>query len=326
MNPLRVLVLHSDVPPDAPPDELDTLAQADAIVEGLEANGHTASKAPFVADESHLRALLTSHRAAAIFNLVESVEGSGALSARVPYLFEQLGVAYTGATGRELELACDKPHTKRLIREAHLPTPDWSEPPKWRGFAEGVRYIVKSALEDASHGLDDGSVVTGLKCVRERAESCEQKFGGRWFAEKYVDGREFNVAVLEEDNGPRVLPLAEMTFQEWQAGRPKIVGYNAKWEEESFESTRTVRAFGVEEKEPVLASELRELAVRTWSLLGLSGYARIDFRVDTQTRPTILEVNPNPCLEPGAGFAAAAARSGIDYPALIERILAAAHR
>jgi D-alanine-D-alanine ligase len=326
MNPLRVLVLHSDVPPDAPPDELDTLAQADAIVGALESKGHRAATASFVADQSRLHGLVASHRADAIFNLVESVEGSGARSARVPYLFERLGVAYTGATGRELELAGNKPQTKRLIREARLPTPDWSEPPDWQGFAEAVRYIVKSALEDASHGLDDGSVVTGLERVRERAEFCEQKFGGRWFAEAYVDGREFNVAVLDDGGTPLVLPLAEMTFQEWQAGRPKIVGYNAKWEEESFESTRTIRAFGVEEEEPALASELRDLAVRTWSLLGLSGYARIDFRVDVETRPTILEVNPNPCLEPGAGFAAAAARSGIDYPALIERILAAAHR
>jgi D-alanine-D-alanine ligase len=102
------------------------------------------------------------------------------------------------------------------------------------------------------------------------------------------------------------------------------VGYVAKWHEDSFEATRTVRAFGLEQNEPELAAALRELAERTWRLLGLTGYARIDFRVDEQSCPTILEINPNPCLSPDAGFAAAAAQAGMTYPALIERIVRAA--
>jgi len=323
MKSRRVLVLHSDIAPDAPPDELDTLYQADAIVDALKATGHAPSRGIFVEDEDALRRLLDAHAADAIFNLVESIDGSGVLAARVPRLFERIGIPYTGAGSDELELTGDKSRAKSLIREASLPTPDWSEPPSWIGLSDGIRYIVKSSLEDASLGLDDASVVDSADGVRERAMLCTEKFGGRWFAEAYVEGREFNVAVLETNAKPHVLPLAEMTFQEWQRGRPRIVGYKAKWDDDSFESTRTVRAFGVEDAEQGLAAELRDLAIRTWNVLGLSGYVRIDFRVDTGGRPTILEVNPNPCLSPDAGFAAAAERAGISYPKLIEQILAA---
>ena len=323
MNPQRILVLHSDISPDAPPDELDTLDQVAAISDALATNGHSVLRAPFIDGESGLRSLVEANRIEAIFNLVESVDGSGAKSAFVPSLFERLGLPYTGATRAQLDLLCDKPRTKARLLQAGLPTPPWCEPPNWTGLESDVIYVVKSALEDASLGLDDASVVSGKDRVQARAEHCAQRFGGRWFAETYVDGREFNIAVLEGADGPRVLPLAEMTFQEWQPGRPRIVGYTAKWHDESFESTRTVRAFGVEEDEPQLAQELFSLAERTWRALDLSGYVRVDFRVGNDGRPTILEINPNPCLSTDAGFAAAAERVGLSYAALIERILSA---
>jgi D-alanine-D-alanine ligase len=99
------------------------------------------------------------------------------------------------------------------------------------------------------------------------------------------------------------------------------VGYRAKWDDDSFESTRTVRAFGIEDENPALASQLRELATRAWNLFGLTGYARVDFRVGKGHEPSILEINPNPCLSPDAGFAAAAELDGMPYPALMEHIV-----
>jgi len=213
--------------------------------------------------------------------------------------------------------------SKRMFRQAALPTPDWCEPPHWEGLQADARYIVKSADEDASVGLDDASVVAGSE-VPSRVEDCMGRFGGPWFAERYVDGREFNIAVLQEKDGPRVLPMAEMTFEEWPSARPKIVGYIAKWDDASFESTRTVRRFGVEEREPELALALRHYSECAWSLFKLAGTARVDFRVDTEGNPLLLEVNPNPGIAPDAGFAAAAARAGLSYADLIERIVRAA--
>jgi D-alanine-D-alanine ligase len=319
---MRILVLHSDVPPDAPPEDRDTLIAAGAISQALTSHGHQAPLVAFVPDLDVLRAQLAAHRPDVVFNLVEGIEGKGRLAHVAPSLLEEIGVPYTGTGADALIATGDKPGAKRLLRKAGLPTPDWSEPPVWEGLTPGC-WIVKAADEDASLGLDDGAVVEADK-VPDRAEDCAGRFGGPWFAERYVDGREFNVAVLEEAGAPRVLPMAEMTFEEWPAGRPRIVGYVAKWEEDSFESTRTVRRFGVEQREPGLARELRALAERAWSLFGCRGTARIDFRVDADEHPLILEVNPNPGIAPDAGLAAAAAQAGLSYADMIERIVKAA--
>lgn len=317
----HVLILHPDIAPDAPPEDLDTLVQVEAIEAALKARRFLVTKSAFTRDPDALAAVIRKRDADVVFNLVESVDGSGRESAIVPDMLDAVGIPYTGAGSIELAATCDKPLTKRMLRDAGLPTPDWAEPPDWEGLDERAPYIVKSAIEDASVGLDDDSVVTGAHKVRARAEACETQHGGRWFAEAYVHGREFNVAVLQQGDGPQILPLAEMTFQEWQPGRVRIVGYRAKWDDGSFDSTRTVRAFGLEASEPALAQELRDLARRTWNLLGINGYARIDFRVDEKGRPTILEINPNPCLSPDAGFAAAAERAGLSYDMLMAHIV-----
>jgi D-alanine-D-alanine ligase len=317
----HVLILHPDIAPDAPPEDLDTLVQVEAIEAALAARPFVVTKAAFTRDPDALADVVRNSGADVVFNLVESVDGSGRESAIVPAMLDALGVPYTGAGGIELAATCDKPLTKRMLRDAGLPTPDWTEPPDWEHLDDVTRYIVKSAIEDASVGLDDESVVAGAHKVRARAEDCEKRHGGRWFAEAYVHGREFNVAVLQQGDGAQILPLAEMTFQEWQPGRVRIVGYRAKWDDASFESTRTIRAFGLEDSEPALAAELRDLARRTWNLLGINGYARIDFRVDEKGRPTILEINPNPCLSPDAGFAAAAERAGLAYDDLMAQIV-----
>ena len=320
----RVLVLHSDVAPDAPPDELDTLYQADSIEAALAERGHVVARAAFVNDEPALAQLIRRHAPDVVFNLVEAVEGSGQRAVGVPGMLGRIGVPFTGADERALTVTGDKPRAKRAMRSAGLPTSDWWEPPDFEGLRSDARLIVKSALEDCSLGLDDGAVVQGAAATRARIAFCGREYGGRWFAESYIEGREFNIAVLQNGNRPQVLPLAEMTFQEWQPGRPRIVGYKAKWDDDSFESTRTVRAFGIEDENPVLAGRIRELASQAWDLFTLTGYARVDFRVTEQNEPLILEINPNPCLSPDAGFAAAAERVGLSYAELIERIVLAA--
>ena len=69
---------------------------------------------------------------------------------------------------------------------------------------------------------------------------------------------------------------------------------------------------------------MAELSEAAWRLFDLKGYARVDFRVSEEGEPFILEINPNPCLEPEAGLASAAKEAGIGYADLVERILAAA--
>ncbi len=322
---MRVLVLRSDVGADAAPDELDTLVTAKAITQALTQRGHQASDAAFVSEPAALRNAIERASADIVFNLVESVHGDGLLAALAPAMLEKHGVPYTGSGAACIALTTDKVLSKQVLRAAGLPTADWSEAPRWDGLEPEHRYVVKSVTEDASLGLDDCAVVRG-EGVPARAQASKERHGGRWFAEAYLEGREFNVAMLDDEHGARVLPIPEMRFEAWAQDRPRIVGYAAKWDEASDDAKTTVRAFGIEDEEPALARRLTDLALESWNLFRMRGYARIDFRLDAAGAPMILEANPNPCLEPQAGFAAAAARAGLSYSELVEHILHVGYR
>ena len=313
---MKILVLHSDIAADAPPEDLDTLIAANAVAEALTSRGYGVEQAPF--RQEMLTDILRATRPDIVFNLVEGVDGQGRLAPLAPQMLADLGVRFTGVSAKAMAVTNDKPLTKRMLREAGLATPGWAVPPDWAGL-DGGQWIVKAALEDASLGLDDGCVVAGPH-VLPRAADCLSRFGGSWFAERYVEGREFNIAVLDG----QVLPMAEMRFEQWPKGKPRIVGYDAKWEEDSSGWRGTVRAFGVESSEPELASKLKSACERVWKLFALSGFARVDFRVAEDGVPQILEINTNPCISPDAGFAAAAEEAGMSYGTLIEKIVQAA--
>ena len=317
---MRILVLHSDVPPDAPPEEIDTLTSAEAVAQALLKHGHAVSKAPFTTDVDRFTDLLARERADVVFNLVEGIDGIGALACIAPRMLDEAGAIYTGVDAVAMAVTSDKPLTKRKMRAAGIATADWYEPPDWHGLKDG-RYIVKSTLEDASVGLDDGCVVSGAEAVKRRAADSELRHGGKWFAEAYIDGREYNISMMQGPDGPIVMPLAEMRFDDWPADKPRIVGYGAKWDESLDINDQMVRVFDTEKNEPVLAAKLRSSCERAWNLFGFTGYVRVDFRVTPEGEPLILEINTNPCIAPDAGFAAAGAELGISYDQLIVKLV-----
>jgi D-alanine-D-alanine ligase len=313
-------VLHSDVPPEAPPEDQDTLIATEAVAGALARKGHGIARAAFRDDT--VAAILEVETPDLVFNLVEGVDGKGILAPAAPRLLAELGVPFTGASAEAMELTTHKPRTKERLRQAGLVTPDWSTPPGWPGL-DGRPWIVKAALEDGSIGLDEGCVVTGADAVKLRAIECQTRHGGEWFAEDYIEGREFNISLLGNARHVSVLPMAEMVFANWPSGQPRIVGYGAKWDEDSSGWKHTVRKFGVEKEEPELAAQLRQACEKVWRLFGLSGFVRVDFRVKNAL-PFVLEINVNPCISPDAGFAAAALEAGMDYDSLIENIVKAA--
>jgi D-alanine-D-alanine ligase len=130
-----------------------------------------------------------------------------------------------------------------------------------------------------------------------------------------------NLSLLAGVNGPEVLPPAEIRFDAYPPGKVRVVGYRSKWEEGSFEFNHTPRSFEFLPSDASLIAHLKELALKCWRLFNLRGYARVDFRVDPEGRPWILEVNANPCLSPDAGFSAATLRAGMTFPEVLKRII-----
>jgi D-alanine-D-alanine ligase len=320
---MRIVVLHLDLDSQAPPEIEDSILTARQIGEALTGRGHYVSLIPFDPNYESFERTVGAEKPDIVFNMVEHALGQDQLSAVAPAYLEQMGLRYTGGGAAAIVSTCDKPFAKEIMRAAKLPTPNWAVGPNWQGLKPDHRYIVKSSTEDASLGLDDTSVVFG-DAVPERARKYFLEYGGRWFAESYVEGREFNISIIEDEGKLRVLPLAEIRFVDWKPGKARIVGYSCKWDDSSEESTHTARCFGVEEEEPKLAAELSRLTRDAFTLFGNRGFARIDFRVDEEGRPLILEVNPNPSLDVDAGFAAACAEAGYDYGSALEKIIAAA--
>jgi D-alanine-D-alanine ligase len=233
----------------------------------------------------------------------------------VPALLESLGVPYTGCSPEALAATSHKVAAKKLLARADIATPALHG-----AAADGSSWIVKSVFEHASLGIDDTSVVRDAD-VRQAIEARRAELGGEWFAERFIDGRELNVAVIAAPEGARALPVAEIEFRGFPEGKPAIVGYAAKWHADSFECRNTVRSFSVE---AALAARAARLALECWELFALDGYARVDFRVDASGLLFVLEVNANPCLSPDAGFAAALEEAGVGYADAVGWLIAAA--
>jgi D-alanine-D-alanine ligase len=304
------------------PDESDTREVADAISASLVRQGARIDIVEVDLDFGVLEQLARD-KPHVVFNLFEATRGDAGLSYLPCAVLDHLGVPYTGAQTEAYFLTLAKTVTKRMLRASGLPTPDWW--PTGEGAESAERVIVKSDREHASYGMDAGSVVPG-RLARDEIAARQARFGGRFIAEAFVDGRELNVALLETGDGPQVLPVPEITFEGLPEGRPRIVDYEAKWDEASAVYKATSRRFGLEKAEPALARRVGDLARACWAAFGLAGYARVDFRVALSGEPMILEVNVNPCLAPNAGFAATAAEAGIGYDRLIALIVEAAAR
>jgi D-alanine-D-alanine ligase len=302
------------------PDEADTVIAAETIRDALGRLGYRSEIVHLGLDLGALSAL-AARRPALVFNLVEALAGDGTLAHLAPSALEHFGLAYSGGTAQSLRDTLSKTAAKRLLQSAGLPTPAWSL--DGTGLEGVERVIVKSIGEHASIGIDAGSVVAAGRAVEEIAAR-QVRFGGRFFAESYIGGREFNVAVFDDAEGPQLLPVAEIDFIDFADGRARIVDYAAKWEEESVAFANTRRNFDFPAADSPLLKRLGELALATWRTFDLSGYVRVDFRVDSMNKPWILEINVNPCLSPDAGFAAAAARAGMDYDEMIGCIVSTA--
>jgi D-alanine-D-alanine ligase len=333
---MQVAILHHAVSAGDGEDQRDVLDQVRSVAEALEALGHEAVSLACTLDLAALRERLLERRPDVVFNLVESLGGSDWLIPVVPALLDVLRLPYTGSATEAIFLTTQKLLAKQCLRAAGLPTPDWISPAS-AGVAAGANtrstamapsgspqgpWILKTVWEHASFGIEDGSLVTeaGVDWQALLARR-ERELGRPYFAEQYVEGREFNLSLLAGADGPQVLPPAEIDFSRLPAGKPRIVGYRAKWKTDSPEYHATPRRFDFAAADQALVDGLAELARSSWQCFGLRGYARVDFRVDQQGRPWILEINVNPCLSPDAGFAAALDRAGIPFSQAIARIL-----
>ena len=253
-----------------------------------------------------------------VFNLIESPPGRPYIHTDSTAVLELAGLPYTGSSPAALALSTDKIATRALLAsEGVAVAPGGRLDLERPGVLDRVSppWILKPALEDASIGLEGDPVCATREAALRRGADLMRRFPGQpVLVERYLSGREFNVSVLAGE----VLPIAEILYDGFPEGMSRVLGYDAKWDESSFAYIHTVRHFP--EEAPVL-EKVREMARASWRLCGLNGYARVDFRLDENDIPHVLEVNANPCLAENAGFMAAAAKAGLSKADVVRRIL-----
>jgi D-alanine-D-alanine ligase len=331
---MRIVILHPAIPPNATLEDQDSMVQVQTVSAALERLGHKPVAMPCTLDFAAMQQGLAEQRPELVFNLVESVDGADSLQYLPPAVLDSLGLPYTGAPTEAIFQTTHKLLAKQILHLAGLPTPTWLSSNagatgdaefSWEGPAmpPSTPCIIKAVWEHASRGLDETSVVTAddLDSLRDRLRRQGVESGRPCFAEQFVEGREFNVALLGDGDHAQVLPLAEIDFSAFPPDKHRIVGHKAKWQEDSFEYHNTPRRFDFPPEDRKLLDQLHDLAAACWKLFGLRGYARVDFRVDRHGWPWILEINTNPCLSPDAGFAAALEQAGIGFDQAIQRIL-----
>jgi D-alanine-D-alanine ligase len=316
-----VAVLYNEptLPPGHPEaeSEADVVAVARAVTAALNVGGFDARPTSAASPIGHLISALADPRPDLVFNLIEGFGGHSGGEAHVTALLELLDLPYTGCPPEAQALCRHKGATKALLRGLDLPTAPFLvlEPGDalaslpWPGPA-----IVKPESEDASLGIDQASVVTAPEAVAARVDQVRALYGPRVLVEAYLPGSELNVGLLALPE-PQALPVAEVVF-EVPPGAWPILSYNAKWHEGSAED----RASPVRCPAEIgswLAAEVSRLAVAAFRATGCRDYARVDFRLDSQDSPMILEVNPNPDLGPIAGWARALRATGRDYDTTI---------
>ncbi len=320
-----------DWDPDLIVEPWDTVAEEiDQILDCVRDAGYEATAVNIGDSFEKLLDAVNAARPDVVMNLIEWFHDDLEHETHVPAIFELLGQAYTGNRPLALSLCQKKPHAKALLAAAGLPVP--------RGVVVTANskvpadlplrfpLIVKPAFDDASGGIDAGSVVRDRTALDARVQLLTGDHKMPVLVEEFIEGREIHVAILG-NQPPVALPLYEMQFKAGgvdNEGRllPNIITYRAKWDPYSRDYYAMASKCPVDDLEPEVVATIQSVAVRAYQTLGCRDYARIDMRLDTRTGEAfILEVNPNPDLADGCAFAQCVRASGRTYAQAIQEIV-----
>jgi D-alanine-D-alanine ligase len=327
-NKLRVLVLlHADL---VPPETLDGVENKEKeawrteydVISTLRKMGHHEITCGLRSDMSVETKALEEHKPQITFNLLEEFDGHSLFDQHVVSYLELNRQPYTGCNPRGLTLAHDKALTKKILSYHRIPVPGFAVFPMGQKVTPPRRLrfplFVKSMVEEGSVGISQASVVYDEQKLKERVEFIHRQTASHAIAEQYIEGREIYVSVIGNRRLHAYTPW-ELVIENLPEGSLNIATGRLKWNPQYQKKVGLVtRPAGLE---PEVERNLLRLAKRTYRLLHLSGYARMDYRLATDGRFYLLEANPNPQIAMNEDFADSAANCGVDYPQLLQKIL-----
>ena len=329
MRRLRALVVvHASlVPPETleghSDKEIEEWRTEYDVTTTLRQLGHDVRCVGVLDSLTELRTSIADWKPDVVFNLLEEFDGIGTYDQHVVAFLELLRQPYTGCNPRGLLLSRDKPLCKQLLSYHRIPTPQFAV------FRRGARVhvprrlrfplFVKSTIEDASLGIAQASVVEDAAKLKERIEFVHEQVGSDALVEEYVAGRELYVGVMGNER-LHCLPVWEMVFGTMPDTLAAIATRKVKWDR-NYQQRYGITTHAAEQLPPAVEARLDRLSRRIYRALGLSGYARMDFRVTAQGEVYVLEANANPNLTATEDFAESARSVGQGYDELLERLM-----
>ena len=293
------------------------------VVSTLRELGHQVLPIGLYDDLGLIRRSIDDFKPHIAFNLLEEFHGVGVYDHHVVSYLELKKQHYTGCNPRGLLLSHDKPLAKKILHFHRIRTPVFfvcklgRKPKRPSGFEFPL--LVKSVSEDASLGITQSSIVNDEKALFDRIEFVHSETETDALIETYIDGREIYVGVM----GNRrlvTLPIWEMIFKNAPEGMPQIATARVKWDIE-HQKKLGIETLKAKDLEPAIEQKILKTCKRVYRALSLSGYARMDLRLNSNGDVFVLEANPNPNLSFGEDFAESADLVGISYDVLLQKII-----
>ena len=257
------------------------------------------------------------------FNLMEAFHEVGAFDMNVVSYLELLRLPYTGCNPRGMVLSRDKALSKKLMAYHRIPVPEFSVFRRGLAIKRPRRLkfpvIVKSLTQEASIGISQASVVEDDTKLLERVQFVHDSVATDAIAERFIEGRELYVGVIGNER-LQVFPVWEMEFSKMPEGVHRIATDRVKWSVK-YQNKHGIKTSEAKKLPDGMAEAIKRLAKRVYRTLEMSGYARMDIRMDGNGKTHVLEANANPQLAFGEDFAESAERAGIPYADLLQRIL-----
>ena len=326
---LRVLALvHRHLIPPATVEEGTDIVSAPwrteyDVVTTLTAMGHEVQALGVHDDLGDIRRTVADWKPHIAFNLLEGFDDITIFDQNVISYLELLKLSYTGCNPRGLLLARDKSLSKKLLAYHRIPVPESEVFRIGRPIRRPKRLqfplIVKSLTQEASIGISQASVVDSDEKLKERVLFIHESIGTTAIAERYVEGRELYVGIIGNQS-LQALPVWELFFTNMPEGAKRIATDRVKW------SVKYQKKYGIDsgparDLPETLGNRIQHVCKRAYRALELSGYARVDLRLDENGNVWLLEANPNPQIARGEDFAASAEKAGLSYETVLQRIL-----
>lgn len=329
MKKLRVLALMHEE--DIPPEDLEGMSDQDItrckteydVMTALQALGHEALPVGVVDDLNVVRNAIREAKPHIVFNLLEEFSGLGTYVPFILGYFELINQRYTGCNPRGLMLTDNKALMRKVLRHHRILMPDFvafrrgkiPRRPKRLEFP----LIVKSPTQHGSVGIAHASVVHNDEKLRERVQYVYEQMSSDVIIEQYIEGRELYMAVMGHLR-LQTFPVWELRFDNLPDGAPRIATEKVKWDV-SYQTRAGIQSRKAKDLPEGTEQRVTRICKRVYRILGLSGYARMDFRLTEDGKLYLLEPNPNPDIALDEEFSESARASGTDYDALIARIL-----